>query len=237
VLPTPPSEQNWDWAISGAVSIYANGPSPDNPPQIKDGCGCCFWAACAHGIQCKSANANLEIVPTVKDVIDAYVGCCHFDLNNPTATDVGTDMIPGMDWMNKVGMAGHKFGPSLSVDPTKPDQIALANYLGGGLIVGVQFRENWENVANGGTWDGASPYAGGHALWNQRIKASLGIGFDSWAEDFWMPWANVATDAIAIMVSVDPIWIDPVNNQAPNGFDAEQLLADLKQIAGNTARV
>lgn len=230
VLPTPPPKGDWSLALSDGFSMLGNGPDPDNPPGAEGGAGCCFFAAATELIRCVTANAqSVEATLTTGDNLRAYSLCTGWNPKDP-ATDQGTEPGAGFNFLMHTGIAGHKFGPIVAVDWTKPDMVRAAQWLFPGLMMGVDFPEDWEMTR---VWDlTTSPVVGGHEIylfaWDDSISNEIG-SIASWGESIPMTWAAAQKYINQLTATVAPEWIAD-NNLAPSGFDLEHLMADEKAM-------
>jgi hypothetical protein len=233
VLPTT-SPLNLESSLVN-VGMLCNGPDPLNPPQIPDGIGCCFWAASLRSAVARknSAGASMDLsLPwAVASVIAAYSAATGFSLSDPNDTDQGTDPDEGFAYLQNTGIqlqdgSYDKIGVPVAVDPTDFDLVQIAHNLFGGLYVGVNFPGEWEND---NVWDSTtSPIEGGHeivSLSDVSISPE-GIAIDSWGTLRIITPAGLHDFCDQLTVAIDPAFLNE-SGTAINGFDAEQLQADL----------
>ena len=218
--------------------MLANGPDPLNPPQIVNGVGCCFWAAALRAAVARknSAGASMDLTGAwaVASVLAAYSGATGFNLDDPNDTDQGTDPDQGFSYLQNTGIqledgTFDKIGVPVAVDPTDFDLVLIAHNLFGGLYVGVQFPGAWENAD---VWDAtSSPIEGGHEIpsLNDVSLSPEGIQIDSWGTLRIITPAGLAQQCDQLTVTIDPGFFGP-SGTAINGFDAEQLQADIPGI-------
>ena len=220
------------------VGMLANGPDPLNPPAIPNGVGCCFWAAALRAAVARknSAGASMDLSQAwaVASVLSAYSGATGFSLSDPDNTDQGTDPDQGFSYLQNTGIqledgTFDKIGAAVAVDPTDFDLVLIAHNLFGGLYVGVQFPGAWENAD---VWDSTnSPIEGGHEIADlgDVNLSPEGLQIDSWGTLRIITPAALAKFCDQLTVTIDPAFFGP-NGAAINGFDAEQLQADLSQV-------
>jgi hypothetical protein len=219
--------------------MLANGPDPLNPSQIPDGVGCCFWAASLRAAVARknSGGAAMDLTQpwAVASVLAAYSACTGFNLDDPSDTDQGTDPDQGFSFLQNTGIqledgSYDKIGVPVAVDPTDFDLIQIAHNLFGGLYVGVNFPGDWEDD---NIWDTTnSPIEGGHeipSLSDVSITPE-GIAVDSWGTIRIITPAALAQFCDQLTVTIDPAFLGP-NGLAINGFDAEQLEADIPALS------
>jgi hypothetical protein len=214
--------------------MLANGPDPLNPPQIAGGAGCCFWAASLRAAVARknSAGASMDLTQpwAVASVLAAYAAATGFNLNDPS-TDQGTDPDQGFSFLQSTGIqlqdgSYDKIGAPVAVDPTDFDLVQIAHNLFGGLYIGVNFPSAWEDAA---IWDSTnSPIEGGHEIFslNDLSITPQGIAIDSWGKIRILTPGGLHDFCDQLTVTIDPAFLGP-NGKAVNGFDAEQLQADL----------
>lgn len=214
-LPQAPASQDWGLALQTPWEMYAN-----------DKVGDCFFAMAGHAFMCWTANAQgNQALFTDQQILDAYHQCVG-------PGDPGTDPSEGLKYLQATGIAGHKFGPCVSIDPGNQSEVMLACWLFGGLFVGVELPEGWESthawdVYPSGDPDGA--IAGGHAVWASGYDVNNGLTLVSWGDEYLIAWDALAKYSMGVVGSVPPDWIADTS-LAPSGFDLEALLADEKAL-------
>lgn len=170
----------------------------------------------------------------VTSVLNAYSAATGFSLSDPTDTDQGTDPDQGFSYLQSTGIqledgSFDKIGVPVSVDWTDFDLVQIAHNLFGGLYVGVQFPGAWEDA---NVWDStSSPIEGGHeiASLSDVSLSPEGLQIDSWGTLRIITPAGLHDFCDQLTATVDPAFFSP-SGQAINGFDAEQLQADLSEL-------
>lgn len=215
-LPPIPDEVDWSVGLKYGGTMYGNDKYSD-----------CFWAAAAKSLMTKSALASDELLFTDREVLAAYSAATGFDPNDPN-TDQGTEPTSGFAFLKKVGIGGQKFGPAISVSPTNIPLIMAACHLGGGLMVGVQFFQEWEDSQIWGI-ESTQP-VGGHEIWCPKASRQNGLYIETWGEPTFrnIPWDSLAKNCDQLTVTFDPQFFN--GGQAPNGFDFATLQKDLQAI-------
>jgi len=228
VLPPPPAEVSWITKLKAAEQL---------PMYLNDKLGDCVIAAAAHMIQQWNFYAGHPAQPSDTDVLAGYCAVGGYQPGNPS-TDTGTDMLAFLKYWRSSGLGGHKIGAFLAVDPTNLVEVRQAINLFGNLYIGVQLPvsaqgQNAWTVPNGGiNSDAGSPGGwGGHCIplvasspethtcvtWGASLKMSHNFLSDYCDEAF----AVLSRD-----------WINQ-RGISPQGFDFNQLSADLAALASN----
>lgn len=226
---TPPLPEKIDWNLALAVppKLYANGPDPEAPAQIKDGIGDCFWVAGARAIQTRTANADQEFVPTIDDVLTAY-GSTGFSLSDPAKTDQGTEMVAGLQYLQTTGIAGRKIGAFMAIDPTDEVEMLTCLWLFGPLMLGIMFPKDYELAKTWGV--SKSKIIGGHAILGvARADSDEGLTIGTWGQDRLFAWEGVQTNCDQCFAILSPDWEGPFGD-SPSGFDWEHLQSDFKAL-------
>src|ERR1017187_774216 len=166
-LPPIPDEIDWSLALSYVDTMFAN-----------DKVGDCFWAAAAKLLMTQSANSATELHLTTADVLSAYADATGYA--GTDVTDLGTEPTAGFKFLASTGIAGVKFGPALSVSPTRVDLVMAALHLGCGLMVGVQMPDAWEDALIWSAYTG--PAAGGHEIVSPKGSRANGLYIETWGE-------------------------------------------------------
>jgi hypothetical protein len=223
-LPTPPGpEQSWVMEVI------------DWPMFLNDQLGDCVIAGAAHVIQQWDYYSRKSfLLPTDQQVLKAYEDVGGYVPGDPNS-DNGCNMLDALKYWRKTGIAAHKIGAFVEVDPKNLYEVAVAVWLFGNLYTGValpisaQGQSAWV-VPEGGTKSeqGQPGGWGGHCVpimavspktltcitWGMRLKMSHNF------------FADYCEEAYAVL-SED--WINRLGI-APSGFDFDTLKADLAQL-------
>jgi len=218
-----------DWAAMPLPSMAR--PRADTDPLFNDQAGCCVYSAAGHLVKLQAQHTSRpELIVTPGMVRDAYSAGTGYD---PTtgANDNGAYIREMLKGWKADGMWGTRPVAYALVNKADPEEVALASWLGGGLIGGYQLpaasqgqtdehgRPQWTVPAGGfpagqgpGTW-------GGHAIYTHGERAG-----NTWGESlvFDQPWADACCDELWFCL-VD-CW--QTAGRAPNGFDWQQLVTD-----------
>jgi hypothetical protein len=206
-------------AVTTKVPLY--------PMFGNDRYGDCTCASTAHGMLARSTREGHPVTLTDSDVLDLYAR-----VNG--GYDQGAYMLDVLNELRNVGIAGHKIGAFVKLDLSKWDHIKLAVklfggvYLGAALPIAAQYQTKWVVPKTGTTGDGAPGSWGGHAieiLW----ATDSSVKFPTWTEIKTASKEWVQTYGDEAYAVLDPLWFgdDP---HSPQGFDLEQLTADLAAI-------
>lgn len=220
-LPLAPSSVDYVSKV-GAWPMYRN-----------DEIGDCTCAAAAHQIQAWTQyGRSHEIGLSDGAVLQAYERVGGYVPGDPS-TDMGAVELDVLKYWRTHGIGGHKIGAFASVHPRSEAYVKDAIYLFGGLYVGVslpmsaQGQAVWEVPAGGPFDDGEPGSWGGHAVpilgYDER-----GLTCITWGAALRMTWdfLSVYCDESYAIFSTDFIR----GNKAPNGFNIQQLIADLAKL-------
>lgn len=142
--------------------------------------------------------------PTQNDVFDLYrrSGNPTFDPADPEGPgDQGVDMQTMLEAVHSGGIGGVKCVAFAKVDVTQPDEVRAAEAIFGGVLLGVDLRQNQQGAV--GTWDYkfGSPDWGGHAVLSGGYTPG-DVELISWAETFKATnafWTHQVEEAWAVI--------------------------------------
>ena len=159
--------------------------------------------------------------------------------NNPT--DNGAELSDILAFVQKNGIDAAGRGKSVQwveVDATKPEQVANAIDIFGGLYTGVSLSPDWlgSTERDGVVWDVAAPGSPeeGHCVaafdYNEQ-----GVIINTWGYFVTVTWAALAkywgkSAGGEVYAVFSPDWLDEATRVSPSGFNAAQLAADLKAL-------
>lgn len=231
----PPIPDEWDWIEKSGVTSWG--------VMKNDVYGCCVPAAAGHIIMLHTAiNGNL-FTPTDDDILYAYASATGF---NPAtgANDDGTVELDFMKFMQNTGIAGHKWGPFVSVNPLDKDEVTAAIYFLGALMAGTELpaaeqgQTEWaappldKNTKDltAGSWGGHGvPVMGYNKQTNNVRIITWGEPLTVDADYFYGKDSTGAPYISELYGMVSPDWVSGVK-PAPNGFNLDQLIYDLKWV-------
>lgn len=225
-LPAPPAS----FDLTSKVTAWG---MMDND-QIGD----CTCAAAGHLIMEWTANAKGKMVtPTDKQIVAAYSAITGY---NPTtgANDNGANEVDVLNYWRQTGIASHKIGAYMALEPTNHNHIMDSVYIFGGCYIGVQLpisaqaqtqnHQPWSVPPGGMTGDGKPGSWGGHAI-PVMAYDTRGVTVVTWGAlqiMTWSFWAAYCDEAYAIL-SADYL---SGKKTTPQGFNLTQLQSDLADL-------
>jgi hypothetical protein len=208
-----------------------NLPVPDTDPLGNNQYQCCVFSGAAHLVRLVGQlTGNPRLAPTAEDVKNAYFAATlGLDVGFSIRTLIGI-------WMTK-GLFGTKALAATLVD-NSPEERAIAAWLGCGTLCGFRLppsytkqddgegRPFWRIPVGGFPPDGTPGKAGLHCIY-EHSPAPTTDGGISWGEHVtWTSeWGYQCEDERWLIIL--DAW-PTVTNVAPNGFDLQQLLSDVR---------
>lgn len=209
------------------------------PMLLNDQLGDCLIAALLHGIQCQTASANQERVPTDKIAMAGYEAVGGYRPGDPS-TDQGCVMLDGMRYLRTHGFGGHKCKAFAGVTPTDQHEVRTACWLLGGVQFGFSLPNAWQNFKDGETWRAPTAPRDRRGRWAANPSnghAINAIGFDlhdmicvTWGRVQRISHTFVAAYATEAYCVLSDDWISRLTHLAPSGFDTAALETDLRGI-------
>ena len=196
----------------------------------NDVLGDCTCAAAGHMIECWSANAGVEKVPTDSSIIAAYSSITGYDPHTG-ANDNGAVCLDVLNFWRKKGIAGSQISAYAALQPGNHDHVRQSLYLFGGVYLGLslplsaQTQKVWAVVkgprGRAGSW-------GGHAVPVVAYDAK-GLTVVTWGMLKTMTWQffSLYCDEAYALLSND--WLNA--GKSPAGFDLAALQQDLHRVA------
>lgn len=225
-LPTPPAS----FTLTSKVSAWGM--------MVNDQLSDCTCAAAGHLIMEWTANAKKKMVtPSDKQIVAAYSAVTGY---NPTtgANDNGAVEIDVLNFWRQSGIAGHKIGAYMALEPANHVNIMDSVYIFEGCYIGVQLpisaqtqtknNQPWSVPPGGPTGDGKPGSWGGHAVPVVSYDAR-GVTVVTWGAlqmMTWTFWEAYCEEAYAIL-SNDYL---TGKKTTPQGFNMQQLQADLADL-------
>ncbi len=225
-LPTPPAS----FDLTSKVTSWG---MMENE-QIGD----CTCAAAGHLIMEWTANAGKKMVTlSDKQIVAAYSAITGY---NPTtgANDNGAVEIDVLNYWRQTGIAHHKIGAYVALEPSNHNHIMDSVYIFEGCYIGMQLpisaqaqvqnHQPWSVPPGGPTGDGKPGSWGGHAV---PVVAydSRGVTVVTWGAlqmMTWSFWEAYCDEAYAIL-SHDYLMGKKTTAQ---GFSLQQLQEDLSDL-------
>lgn len=225
-LPNPPDNVD----LSAKVSAWGM--------MENDQLGDCTCAAAGHLIMEWTANAGKKMVtPTDTQIVAAYSAITGY---NPQtgANDNGAIEIDVLNYWRQSGIAGHKIGAYVALEPANHNHVMDSVFVFEGCYIGLQLpvsaqaqvqnHQPWSVPPGGPTGDGKPGSWGGHAVPVVAYDAR-GVTVVTWGAlqtMTWSFWEAYCDEAYAIL-SDDYL---TKKKKTPAGFDLPQLQADLADL-------
>jgi hypothetical protein len=226
-LPPPPATCDLTKKVGSSWGMMEN-------DQIGD----CTCAAAGHLIMEWTANAGKKMVtPSNKQIVAAYSAITGY---NPTtgANDNGAVEIDVLNYWRQTGIAGHKIGAYVALEPSNHTNVMDAVCIFEGCYIGMQLpisaqaqvqnHQPWSVSPGGLNGDGKPGSWGGHAVPVVAYDAR-GVTVVTWGAlqvMTWSFWAAYCDEAYAIL-SNDYL---TGKKKTPGGFSMAQLEADLADL-------
>jgi hypothetical protein len=204
----------------------------------NDQIGDCTCAAAGHLLMEWTANSGKKMfTPTDKQIVAAYSAVTGY---NPAtgANDNGAQEIDVLNYWRQSGIAGHKIGAFVAVEPSNHTHIMDSVYVFEGCYIGLQLptsaqaqtqnKQPWSVPPGGPTGDGKPGSWGGHAVpvvaYDTRVVTVVTWG--ALQTMTWSFWDTYCDEGYAIISN------DYLNGkkQSPQGFNMQQLQADLADL-------
>lgn len=226
-LPTAPASFDLTAKVGSSWGMMQN-------DRTKD----CAFAAAGHLIMEWTANSGKKMVtPTDRQILAAYAAVTGFDPKTG-AHDDGTNEKDALNYWRKTGIAGHKIGAYMALEPSNHAHIMDSVYLFGGCYIGLQLpnsvktqtmhHQPWSVPPEGASGDGKPGSFGGHGVPILGYDAR-GLTCVTWGAlqvMTWTFWATYCDEAYAIL---SPDYLTG-NKVTPEGFNLQQLQADLADL-------
>lgn len=223
-LPPPPLECDWTAKVGPSWGMMGN-----------DRIGDCAIVAPGHMMMAWTGNAGTLFRPTDAQIVTAYSAVSGYDPRTGQ-NDNGCVLLDVLNYWRKTGIAGHKIGAYVKLRLKDHAQAMLANWLFGGLLVGVmlpltaQGQDVWDVPPSGAVGRGAPGSWGGHAVNKEKHDAGGPVAI-TWGAPKRMTWRFWDTYVDEIFCCISQDWLDSTG-RAPNSLDMAALTADLAAITG-----
>lgn len=215
--PLPPRGSDWFAKVS-QFNVAGN-----------ENYGNCVVAGAAHMRQAWTANAGRhEIITPDQKVISEY-------LKLTGGQDIGLNMLAFLKHWRKVGVFGDKIEAFVSVNPRKITQMAYANWLFGGIFVGLmlpisaQKQKIWAVPPKGPVGDGEPESWGGHAVNAGVVTPGGNYLVATWGEEKALTPSFMATYSDEAYAILSLSWFT-TTHKTVHGFAYRDLMSDLARI-------
>ncbi|WP_315742828.1 MULTISPECIES: hypothetical protein [unclassified Bradyrhizobium] len=221
-LPKPPKQFGHEGLIPASWGMLGN-----------DRYGDCVWAGAAHETMMWNAEAGRKVAFSDAGALSDYSQVTGFNPRKPS-TDNGTDMQVAASYRRKTGIvdAGgrrHKIAAYLSIEPGNLNEHLIAVYLFGAVGIGIEFPASAMDQFNTGKpWDvvSRSKVEGGHYIPLVARRDDLEVVTWGRVQAMTPRFFQTYNDESVAYVSVEAL----KNKKSPEGFDVEQLKADLAAL-------
>lgn len=227
-LPTPPAQFGHedlfgakDWGMLG-----------------NDQWGDCAWAGPAHETMILTTEGGHPVSFTTDAVLSDYAAGTGFDPNagppgqNPT--DQGSNVREVLKYRQKTGVVDgnktrHKIGAYVKLDEKNLDQVLEAMYLFEVVGIGIEFPASaMDQFNHGEPWDvvQGAKIEGGHYIPLVAKRENLEVVTWGALQQMTQAFYEKYCDEAWAYISVE----DLKDNKSPEGFDLEELQADLAAV-------
>lgn len=239
----PPVPENFghetlvkDWGMLG------NGPGRDNPPTAPFGAGDCAIAGPFHALQLWCAEGQKPVHADAVSTLAAYSAITGYDpkdynqFTEDNPTDQGSDVQKVAEYWRTTGLKDadgtvHKIDAYMALEPKNLEQLWYALYLFDGVGIGIECPAEYQQAFNAGqVWD-AIPHPtidGGHLVTGVGRRGGL-INLVTWGKTQLMTGAGYTQFSDEAYVYLDSEKL--INSKDVNGFDKDQLIADMADLA------
>jgi hypothetical protein len=237
-LPKPPKSAHWGGRVAIPWDMDGNGPDSEVTiaPAGWSGCGDCVEAGKAHFL--KTANydcAGHQItLPTPNDVVTeycAYQGCSPDQLfTDPTQYDNGEAIATSLVHWCQEEEYGVLLPFTAPVNPRNKTDLKNAIWLGGGVDLGIQLRQNNETqFPRDWTWTPKSSILGGHDIWACGYTETNYIAIVTWGQLIHMTWEDLMNSIDEAHAVIAPQMV--AAGKTPSGLLIANWESDLKNIS------
>jgi hypothetical protein len=200
--------------------------------------GDCTCAAAGHLLMEWTSNSQSKIfTPSDNQIIAAYSAITGY---NPKtgANDNGAQELDVLNYWRQTGIAGHKIGAYMALEPANHNHIMDSVYILGGCYIGVQLpisaqaqtknHQPWSVPPGGATGDGKPGSWGGHAIpvVEYDVRGVTVVTWGALQVMTWSFWEAYCDEAYAIL-STDYL---TGKKTTPEGFNLQQLQEDLADL-------
>ena len=205
---------------------------------MNDTIGDCTCAAAGHMLTAWSHEDKEPLHPTDQQILAAYEAISGYDPAKPES-DTGAVELTVLNYWRNTGIADSKLGAYVAVNPRNIHLVQMAIYLFGGIYIGLalpltaQNQKPW-HIADVGFLDFSDVPGswGGHAV-NVVAYDEDGLTCITWGEPQKMTWEFFTKYCDEAYALISPTWFGK-DELAPNGFNVEQLQADLAALGGKS---
>ena len=239
----PPVPENFghetlvpEWGMLG------NGPGPGNPSTAPNGVGDCAIAGPYHAELLWCAEGKKKVSVDTACVLAAYSEITGYDpakydpKTGQNPTDQGSDVQKVSEFWRTTGLkdaagAVHKIDAFMSIEPGNLQQLYYALYLFDGVGIGIEFPAEYMSAfAANQVWGAVDnpTIEGGHYVLGLGRRNGM-INLVTWGRTQLMTPAGYRqfNDESFVYLTEEKL----INGKDIDGFDMEQLLGDMRDLA------
>jgi len=195
--------------------------------DINDRLGDCVVAAEAKHERSWTQNATgTACIVTDAQILDVYEKGAGYNPNDPS-TDQGWDLLSALAYWQKNGIAGHKIGAYVAINPKHHMMVRAASYLFGGIYIALALPSTAQDET---VWSATSAplYSwGGHCVTQQAVLADRPV-CRTWGYAQPMTWAFWDKYCVEAYAIISPDYLNGGKTIA--GLDIAALNADLQVV-------
>jgi hypothetical protein len=224
----PPASADFISAVSAIIGT-------DWGMLLNDQLGDCTSADCGHALMLRTANTGTWVQPKDSDILAVYEATGQYNPADPS-TDQGAEESVVCDYMEKVGLLGHKSVGTAAVatgtiDSNALDRIRWSVQMFGACRLGVNLPNDAEDQFSANTPWALTP--GQTAVGGHDIPV---VGYTpehltvvTWGRLQLVNWDWLKTWGEEAHVELFPDFLMSTG-LTPSGFSLDQLVADLKTL-------
>jgi hypothetical protein len=224
LIPTPPATLDYSTLI------------PRWPMYANDAIGDCTCAAAGHMVELWTKMGWQEQVPSDSQIVQMYSAVSGYD---PTtgAGDNGAVILDVLRYWQRHGLDNQRPYAYVHVTPTNHQEMQCANWLFGGLDIGIQLplsaadqynnHQDWDVTDSSLQGDAAPGSWGGHSV-NTVGYDQAGLTIVTWGGTWRMTWAFVDAYVDECWALLPAYWA--TYHPSSIGFKWNQLHADLAAL-------
>lgn len=195
--------------------------------DLNDRLGDCVVAAQAkHERSWTQNTTGTACTVTDAQILDVYEKGAGYNPSDPN-TDQGWDLLSALAYWQKTGIAGHKIGAYVAINPKHHMMVRAATYLFGGIYIALALPSTAQDET---VWSATSapPYSwGGHCVTNQCFANNQPV-CRTWGYPQPMTWAFWDKYCVEAYAIISPDYLSGGKTIA--GLDSASLAQDLQIV-------
>jgi hypothetical protein len=225
-LPPLPAGDFGHWPLVSDWQVLGN-----------DTVGDCAIAEPYHALMQWNRMADVTLPVDTPTVVKAYSAITGYNPKDPSS-DRGSDLETVAEYWQNTGLtdaAGkvHKIDAFLALEPGNMEELWYGIHLFGGAGIGVAFPKEWMDAFKAGQpWTNVtSPdILGGHAIWAGGRKTGY-VNVVTWGVNQLLSQDGYEQFNDETVVYLDSDMFADINGTDIDGFDWQQLQADIRELA------